>query len=92
MQPVVLTSPSIQLAVNDYNLTMECTPERERFSYKWEKRNDNFSPGVVGIHSSRLSIYNVTPEDAGDYRCIMSNSTGVIASSYKTITIEGKIV
>jgi len=48
MQPVLLTSSSIHLGVNDYNLTMECTPEREHFSYKWEKRNDNFSSGVVG--------------------------------------------
>ena len=90
LKPVVLTSPSIQLAINNYNLSMKCIPERDRFSYKWEKRNDNFSSRVQGIHSSQLNIYNVTPKDAGDYRCIMSNSTGDIVSNYKTITIEGK--
>jgi len=89
LQPVVLTSPSIQLAINDYNLSMECIPERNNFSYKWEKRNDSFSSRVQGINSSQLNIYNVTSEDAGDYRCVMSNSTGNIASDYKTITIEG---
>jgi len=90
MQPVVLTTPSIQLVINDYNLSVECIPERDGFSYAWEKRNDNFSSRVQGIYSSQLNIYNVTPEDAGDYRCVMSNSTGMIVSNYKTITIKGK--
>jgi len=70
---------------------MKCTPKRDDFSYKWEKRNDNLSSRIQGIHSFQLNVYNVTPEDAGDYRCLMSNSTGVIASNYKTITIEGNL-
>ena len=64
-------------------------PQMDGFTYKWEKRNDKFTSTVQGIHSSQLNIYNVTPEDAGDYRCVMSNSTGVIASNYKPITVEG---
>ena len=68
---------------------MECIPERDGFSYMWEKRNDNFTSRAQGICSSQLNIFNVTPEDSGDYQCVMSNSTGVIASNYKTITVEG---
>ena len=90
LQPVVLTTPAIQLLVNDYNLSMDCVPDKDGFSYKWEKKNNNFSSRVDGIHSSKLKIYNVTPEDAGDYRCVMSNSTGVIRSNYTTITVEGE--
>jgi len=68
---------------------MECVPQMDGFAYKWEKRNDELTSRVQGINSSQLNIYNVTPEDAGDYRCVMSNSTGDIASNYETITVEG---
>ena len=68
---------------------MDCMPQMDGFTYKWEKRNDKFTSRVQGIHSSQLNIYNVTPEDAGDYRCVMNNSTGVIASNYEPITVEG---
>ena len=34
-------------------------------------------------------IYNVTPEDAGDYRCVMGNHTGAIASDYKSVAVKG---
>ena len=70
---------------------MKCIPKSDGFFYKWEKINDNFSSRIQGIHSSQINIYNVTPEDTGDYRCTMSNSTGVIASNYKTVTIEGNL-
>ena len=89
LQPVILTTPAIQLLVNDLNLSMDCIPDGNGFSYVWEKRNDDFSSRVEGIHLSQLNIYNVTPEDAGDYRCVMRNSTGVIRSNYTTITVEG---
>ena len=68
---------------------MDCIPDKDGFSYIWEKKDNNVSSAAQGIHSSQLNIYNVTPEDAGDYRCVMSNSTGVIRSNYTTITIEG---
>jgi len=69
---------------------MECIPDRDGFFYKWEKINGIFSSRVQGIYSSQLIVYNVTPEDSGDYRCIMSNSTGIIVSNYKAITVEGE--
>jgi len=89
IQPVVLKSAAIQLTINDYNLSMDCIPDKDGFSYLWEKKNNNVSSAAQGIHSSQLNIYNVTPDDAGDYRCVMSNSTGVIRSNYTKITIEG---
>ena len=80
------------LDVNDRNLSINCMPNDYRFYYKWEKRNGNISSAAQGLSSSQLFITDPVPEDSGEYRCIMSNSTGNIASDYKTIVIEGMLV
>jgi len=90
LQPVVKTSmPLINLGINNYTLSLECVPKKDDFYYKWEKRNKSLPSRAQGIHSSNLMIYNVTPEDAGDYRCLMSNNTGAIASDYKSVAVKG---
>ena len=43
----------------------------------------------LDINSSKLTIVKLKPEDAGEYRCIMSNSTGQIASNYSLVTVKG---
>lgn len=69
---------------------MKCKPKKIGFYYKWEKRNDSLPSRAQGVHSSKLMIYNVTPEDTGDYRCLMNNNTGAIASEYKSVEVIGK--
>ena len=71
-------------------MSMECIPKKNGFYYTWEKRNGSLPSKAQGILSPNLIIYNVTPEDAGDYRCLMSNYTGIIASEYKSVEVTGK--
>jgi len=71
-------------------MSMECIPKKNGFYYTWKKRNDSLPSTAKGIHSPNLIIYNVTPEDAGDYRCLMSNHTGAIVSEYKSVEVVGK--
>ena len=88
--PVVLSDPILNLTVNNYNLTMKCSPDKNDFIYKWIKKNDNISLRAQGINTSQLTIVNLTPEDSGDYQCVMSNSTGTISSSFFKVNITGK--
>ena len=42
------------------------------------------------MHSSNLTIVNLKPEDSGEYRCTVSNSTGKIISDYVKLVVQGK--
>ena len=88
--PVVFSDPVVHLTVNNYNLTMKCSPTKSNFNYKWIKKNDVLPLRAQGINTSQLTIVNLTPEDSGDYQCVMSNSTGTISSSFSTVNIIGK--
>ena len=82
----------VNLKVNTYNLSMKCIPHGKDFQYFWEKKNNNLPPKAQGMYSSELTIVNLQPEDSGEYRCIMSNATGRIASSYSKLIVTSKYI
>ena len=86
---VVLSNQSIQLTVNDETLLINCLPHDTNFSYMWERKYMKLPSTAQGINSEQLTITSLKPKDSGEYRCIMSNSTGMIASEYILITIKG---
>ena len=66
---------------------MECGQHyNEDFGYQWEKENKTV---YLNANSYQLNITDLKVEDAGEYRCAMSNSTGKIFSDYLLITIKG---
>ena len=85
----VLASQPIQLTVNDRKLLMKCLPYDVNFNYKWERKNAKLPLKARGVNSEQLAIPNLKPKDSGEYRCIISNSTGLIASDYESVTIKG---
>ena len=85
-----MTTPTVNLTVNNYNLTLKCLPTKSNFNYKWMKKNDVLPLRAQGVNTSQLTIVNLTPEDSGDYQCVMSNSTGTISSNFSTVNIRGK--
>ena len=88
--PVVMTNTVVTLTVNNYNLIIKCLPNNNNFNYKWIKKNDVLPSRARGVNSPQLTIVNLKPEDSGDYRCVMSNSTGSISSKFSTVNIRGK--
>ena len=81
----------IKLTVNDFRLSMDCISHGNNFEYKWEKKNENNIPRSQNINST-LIINDLRPADSGEYRCIVSNSTGIIKSDYTLLTVEGEYV
>ena len=69
---------------------MRCAPNEKNFNYLWQKKNNDLIHRAKGIHSSELTIINLRPEDSGEYRCIVSNSTGRIASSYSKLIVTSE--
>jgi len=70
-------------------MSMRCIHGYHGLHYVWEKRNDNLPSRAQGVHSSTLTIIFLRPKDSGEYRCIVSNSTGRIASNYSSIIVKG---
>ena len=71
---------------------MKCVPHSNHFhyAYTWIKKDDVLPSRAQGVNSPYLTIINVRPKDSGDYQCIVSNSTGRIASKFATVKIIGK--
>ena len=89
--PLVIVMSVVNLDINNFNLTMKCLPDKNHlhYQYKWIKRNDNLLSKAQGINSSHLTIYNLKPEDSGEYQCTVSNRTGKISSDFTTVDIIG---
>lgn len=90
-KPVVKMQPGqlINLTVNNFILSMKCTSYAVGFEYKWEKKNEKNISRAQDINARQLIITNLKTEDSGEYRCIISNSTGVIISDYSLLTVQG---
>jgi len=58
-------------------------------SYYWERQDGSIPSGATGVNTDTLTIANVTPEDASNYRCIVSNDSEVDYSGWAEVTIIG---
>ena len=91
-QPIVVISNHlVQLQSSNQHLSMKCIPDGKGVSYTWEKRYSTLPSRAQRVNTSNMIIVNLTPEDSGQYRCIISNSTGRIFSDYKSVTVKGKL-
>ena len=87
-----MSQSMVYLKINTYNLSMRCVPHVKGFHYLWEKKNNDLTRRGHGMYSSELTITNLHPEDSGEYRCIISNATGNIASSYSELIVRGMYI
>ena len=81
--------PTNPVTINNYNITMKCVSIMRNLNYKWIKRNDVLPSRAQGVNTPQLTIVNLKPEDSGDYKYVVSNSTGTISSNFSTINIRG---
>jgi len=68
---------------------MRCLPSDTDLQYKWNRKNASLPASIAGANTSTFTIYRLKPEDAGDYQCILTNASGVIASEFDTLNIKG---
>ena len=89
MIKVKMDSNKVDLLIRNHNLTMQCLPSATDLTYRWNRKNTTLPASAVGVDTPEMIIYRLTPDDAGDYQCILSNISGVIASEFSALEIYG---
>ena len=76
--------------VNDItSVSITCEAD-EASSYNWERWNDVIPSDSTGVNTNALTLINLQPEDAGNYRCVATNASGSSESTYAHLTINGE--
>ena len=81
----------IQLYSNFTNHTLTCEADGAS-SYNWKRQNDVIPSDSTGVNTNTLTLINLQSEDAGNYRCVATNSRGSNQSNYAVVTIYGKSI
>ena len=92
--PEIVTHPiddTIKLVTNNFNYSLTCEAF-EATSYNWERQSGSIPFGAIGVNTSTMTFINLTPEDAGNYRCVATNPSGSSVSRYSQLTIQGKMM
>ena len=75
--------------VNDTTIVSLTCEADGTTSYNWERQSGSIPFGASGVNTNTLTIINLTPEDASNYRCVATNASGSSVSNYATLTVNG---
>ena len=81
-------SQVISLKSNFTNISLTCEAEGAS-TYRWERQYDSIPSGAIGVNTDTLILTNLQLQDAGQYRCVATNSSGSTESDYAVLFLRG---
>ena len=76
------------------NLTLTCKANETSFYY-WERQNGKIPSTAIGVNTNVLTLTDVQPKDAGNYRCVAFTcliNCGRSFSDYAAVTVNSKLI
>ena len=88
--PTIITHPASQVVIANMDFTLNCEATGEgSITYQWKTRLPNGGQWFT-IYNRYNSTLVSTVTKTRQYRCVVSNEAGSIASNVATITVLGK--
>ena len=81
---------TVDLYTNNFNYTLTCEADGASL-YNWQRQNGTIPLDSTGVNTNTLTLINLQPEDAGNYRCVATNASGSSESYYANLTINGTV-
>ena len=89
--PVIIENPItkfVGLGSNFTNASLTCEADGAS-GYSWERQSGSIPSDAIGLNTNTLTLTNLRLEDAGKYRCVVTNGSGSTQSDYATLIIKG---
>ncbi|MFH2095639.1 MAG: immunoglobulin domain-containing protein, partial [Bacteroidota bacterium] len=83
--PVIITDPVNVIACIYDTVTFTVSAGgTEPLAYQWQLNGSD----ITGATGTSFTIYGVTPPDAGNYKCNVTNAAGTISSAQASLTVH----
>ena len=88
----ITSDPNDVIAAIGTNVFLTCNATgADNLMYQWIRMgNDNTTLQATGVNTNTLTINNVTVDDSGKYRCIVSSGGANVISQCGALYILGK--
>jgi autotransporter-associated beta strand protein len=88
--PVITGQPQPQAVCVGGTAGFNVTATGNNLNFQWQRNAGNLAEGghYTGVTTSNLTVSSADAGDAGDYRCIVSNTGGSVTSSVAALTVS----
>ena len=84
------TDPDDVIAAIGTNVTITCNATgADNLTYQWMGLGNKSI--ATGVNANTLTIYNVSTDDNGKYRCTVSGDGATVTSGCGALTVLGKL-